>query len=76
MTSGDEAASYCVIVKTLGCTEGLSICTGRIGCVDIDVPPYLLIMALAPLPVPLLNPKVLPPLPAVLWTPLVTPRLT
>ena len=70
MTSCDDAASCCVIANTLGCTIGLSICTGRIGCVDVDAPPSLLALAPTPLPVPLPNPGVLPPLPAMLWTPL------
>ena len=70
MTSGDDAASYCVMANTLYCTEGLSIYTGRIGYVDVDAPPSLLTLAPAPLHVPLPNPEVLPPLPTVLWTPL------
>lgn len=70
MTSCDDAASCCVIAKTLGCTKGLSVCTGRIGCVVVDAPPSLLTLAPAPLPVPLLNPEVLPPLPTMLWAPL------
>ena len=70
MTSCDDAASYCVMANTLGCIVGLSICTGQIGCVDVDALPSLLALAPAPLLEPLPNPEVLPPLPAMLWTPL------
>ena len=70
MTSGDEGASYCIMANTLGCTVGLSICIGRICCVDVDALASLLTLALAPLLVPLPNPEVLPPLPTMLWTPL------
>ena len=66
MTSCDDAASCCVIENTLGYTVGLSICTGRIGCVEVDAPPVLLTLAPAPLPVPLPNLEVLTPLPTVL----------
>ena len=62
MTSCDDASSCCVMANTLGCTVGLSICAGRIGCVEVNASPSLLTLA----PVPLPNPEVLPPLPTVL----------
>ena len=58
------------MANTLGCTGGLSVCIGRIGCVDVDAPPSLLTLAPEPLPTPLPKQEVLPPLPAMLWTPL------
>ena len=63
-------SSCCVIKNTLGCTVGLSICTGRIGYVDVNAPPSLLTLAPAPLPVPLPKLEVLPRLPVMLWAPL------
>ena len=66
MTSCGDAASYCVMANTLGCTVGLSICISRIGCVDVDAPPSLLTPAPEPLLAPLPKPDVLPPLPAML----------